>query len=263
MASVNFEQLTFHFNSIHGLDPRVKKEIFKIFNSYGFFLIESNEPDTSKEIFLSLPELFGNIVRQNQSDEQGIFPIRVLPNFSEYANSNNRDLALHTDGSFEKIPPKVMAMHCEVAAKEGGLTQLVDGKLVYQYLAKTDPAGLATLFEPDIFTIKRANQSATRAIFTKHNHKIYITFRSDDYAQISVHPRAIKPFTLIKDFLADSANQIIFKLQPHQILVFDNNRILHGRKAFEVNDTRILNGLWFDGNSPESSELEFGFISTL
>jgi len=68
---------------------------------------------------------------------------------------------------------------------------------------------------------------------------------------------------LIKDFLADSANQIIFKLQPHQILVFDNNRILHGRKAFEVNDTRILNGLWFDGNSPESSELEFGFISTL
>ena len=263
MASINFEQLTFHINAIHGLDPRVKKEIFKVFNSYGFFLIESNEPDASKEIFLSLPHLFGNIIRQNQSDEQGIFPIRVLPNFSEYANSNNKDLALHTDGSFEKNPPQVMAMHCEVAAQEGGLTQLVDAKLVYEYLIKTDPEGLATLFEPDIFTINRANQSATMAIFTKHKHKIYMTFRLDDYAQISVHPRVIKPFTLIKKFVADSANQIIFKLQPHQIVVFDNNRMLHGRTAFEVKDTRILNGLWFDGHSPESSELEFGFISTL
>lgn len=262
MISINFEQLTFRLSPIHEIEPNIKKQIFKVFNSFGFFLIESNNLHQSKEIFLSLPYLFGNIVRQNQSDEQGIFPIRVMPNFSEYANSNNRDLALHTDGSFEKIPPKVMAMHCEVAAKEGGLTQLVDGKLVYDYLAKTDPAGLTTLFEPDIFTIKRADQSATRAIFTKYNHKIYMTFRSDDYAQITVHPRAIKPFTLIKDFLADPANQIIFKLQPHQILVFDNNRILHGRTAFEINDIRILNGLWFDGNSQDSSELEFGFIST-
>ena len=262
MISINFEQLTFHLNQIHQLDAKVKKQIFNTFNSFGFFLIESKDFQTSKEIFLSLPYLFGNIVRQNQSDEQGIFPIRVMSNFSEYANSNNRNLALHTDGSFEKIPPKVMAMQCEVAAQKGGLTQLVDGKLVYEYLAKIYPAGLAILFETDIFTIKRANQSATRAIFTQHNHKIYLTFRSDDYAKITVHPRAIKPFTLIKDFLANPANQIIFKLQPHQIFVFDNNRILHGRTAFEINDTRILRGLLFDGNGEESSELEFGFIST-
>jgi alpha-ketoglutarate-dependent taurine dioxygenase len=262
MISINFEQLTFHLNQIHQLDPKIKKQIFKAFNSFGFFLIESKNLQASKEIFLSLSCLLGNIVRQNQSDEQGVFPIRVLPNFAEYANSNNRDLALHTDGSFEKIPPKVMAMQCEVAAQEGGLTQLVDGKLVYDYLAKIDPEGLATLFETDIFTIKRANQSATRAIFTNHNHKIYMTFRSDNYAQISVQERAIKPFILIKDFLAEPTNQIIFKLQPHQILVFDNNRILHGRTAFEINDTRILHGLWFDGNSQDSSDLEFGFIST-
>ena len=128
MISINFEQLTFKLNSLHELDPKTKKQIFNVFNSSGFFLIECEDLQKSKEIFLSLPRLLGNIVRQNQSDEQGIFPIRVMPNFSEYANSNNRDLALHTDGSFEKIPPKVIAMYCEVAAKEGGLTQLVDGK---------------------------------------------------------------------------------------------------------------------------------------
>ena len=261
MISINFEQLTFKLNSLHELDPKTKKQIFNVFNSSGFFLIECEDLQKSKEIFLSLPRLLGNIVRQNQSDEQGIFPIRVMPNFSEYANSNNRDLALHTDGSFEKIPPKVIAMYCEVAAKEGGLTQLVDGKLVYDYLVKTDPEGLTTLFEPDIFTIKRANQSATRAIFSQHNHKIYMTYRSDDYAKISVNEKAVKPFTLIKDFLADPANQIVFKLQTHQILVFDNNRILHGRTAFEVNDNRILHGLWFDGNVEESSELDFGFLA--
>ena len=96
MISINFEQLTFHLNQIHQLDPKVKKQIFNTFNSFGFFLIESKDFQTSKENFLSLPYLFGNIVRQNQSDEQGIFPIRVMSNFSEYANSNNKDLALHT-----------------------------------------------------------------------------------------------------------------------------------------------------------------------
>ena len=261
MSSINFHDLTFNVTDITQLDTRKKKQLFKIFNSFGFLLIESNDPEKSQENFISLSHLFGNILRHDQSDEQGIFPITVMSNFPNYANTTNTDLTLHTDGSFEKVPPKVMAMHCEVAANHGGLTQLVDGKLVYEYLSQTDPEGLMTLFEPDIFTIKRANQSATRSIFTNKNGRIYIAFRSDKIATISVHHRAIKAFTSIKNFVNNPANQIIFKLQPNQILVFDNNRILHGRTGFKINDKRKLNGLWFDGNCQYSSDLDFGFVA--
>ena len=261
MSSISLQNLTFNVNDITQLDARKKQELFEAFNSFGFLLIESKDPEKSQENFISLSHLFGNILRHDQSDERGIFPITVMPDFPEYANTINSDLTLHTDGSFEKVPPKIMAMHCEVAAIHGGLTQLVDGKLVYEYLSQTDPEGLMTLFEPDIFTIKRANKLAKRSIFTNKNGRIFMVFRSDKIATIAVNNRAKKAFNSIADFVEKPTNQIIFKLQPNQILVFDNNRMLHGRTGFKINDKRKLNGLWFDGNCQSSSDLDLGFVA--
>ncbi|MEB3311576.1 MAG: TauD/TfdA family dioxygenase [Snowella sp.] len=260
MVNINLQDVTFKLTDLTNLSSYLKTKIFQTFNTVGFFIIEGNDPYQSHEIFLSLPRYFGKVLNHEQANEHGVIPIWVMPNYPEYVNTKNNDLGLHTDGSFEKVPPKIMALYCEVAAQQGGETQLVDGKSVYEYLAQTDPEALMTLFEPDVFSIKRANRSATRSIFTEDQGRIYMTFRADDDANFSVKPEASKAFTLIKNFVADPTQQIIFKLQPNQILVLDNRRILHGRKGFSIHEKRKLHGLWFDGHSTDSPELMMGFV---
>lgn len=262
MANISIQDLTYNLTSLNALNTSIKSKIFHSFNTSGFFILEGNNLEQSNDIFLSLSRWFGKVLDHEQANSQGVIPIRVMPNYPEYVNTKNDDLALHTDGSFESIPPKVMALYCEVAAKQGGETLLVDGKLVYEYVAKTDPTGLIALFEPEAFSIKRDSRSATRAIFTENNDRIYMAFRADNNANFSVHPKAVKAFNLIKNFVADSANQLIFKLQPNQILILDNTRILHGRTRFDINSQRQLNGLWFDGNCSESADLTIGFVPT-
>ena len=47
--------------------------------------------------------------------------------------------------------------------------------------------------------------------------------------------------------LADQPHlRLSFRLDPGQILCFDNRRILHGRKAFSGSGTRHLQGIYID-----------------
>jgi len=218
------------------------------FKRFGFVILDGDPAECSKQDFIQLTQYFGNIIRHNQSDDLGILPITLLSNYPDYANTHHHHLALHTDGAFEAVPPAVMAMQCEVAAERGGLSCLVDGHEVYRYLRQVDPVGLQYLFEPDVFHIQRDNQLAQRAIFWHdRDGTLKIAFRSDQVAKITIRPHAQAVFERVKQFLADPANQIQWSLQPGQILIFDNTRMLHGRTAFPPNSRRKINGLWFDG----------------
>jgi alpha-ketoglutarate-dependent taurine dioxygenase len=93
-----------------------------------------------------------------------------------------------------------------------------------------------------------------------HGDRIHIAFRSDTVARVSIDPRIVETFETIKAFLADPHNQISFKLQPHQILIFDNTRMLHGRTGFPLTEKRRINGLWFDGKGNFSNPLSFGIL---
>ena len=46
----------------------------------------------------------------------------------------------------------------------------------------------------------------------------------------------------------DKTNQIEFKLNPGEMVVFNNRRILHGRNEFSSNQERILEGCYFDSD---------------
>lgn len=223
-------------------------EMMNRFAQFGFVILNCELTPDSKQDFVQLAKYFGKIIRHNQSDDLGILPITLLPDYPDYANTQCNHLALHTDGAFETIPPAVMAMQCEIADDVGGLTCLVDGYDVYRYLLEADPVGLQYLFEPDVFHIQRDNQSAQRAIFW-HDEQgcLKIAFRSDTVAKISVKPHAQPVFERIKQYLANPSHQFQWHLQPGQILIFDNTRMLHGRTAFSPNSRRRINGLWFEG----------------
>lgn len=234
--------------SVSTLTPQQAAGMVARFQKFGFVILDCEPEMQSKQDFVQLQTYFGPIIRHNQSDELGILPITLLPDYPDYANTHHYHLDLHTDGAFEQVPPAVMAMQCEIAAETGGLSCLVDGYEVYQYLLQVDPVGLHYLFEPDVFYIERDNQAAERAIFWHDRDGILkIAFRSDNIAKIRVKPHAQPVFERIKQYLADPTHQFQWHLQPGEILIFDNTRILHGRTAFSPYSKRRINGLWFEG----------------
>ncbi|NEQ84416.1 MAG: TauD/TfdA family dioxygenase [Moorea sp. SIO2I5] len=236
------------------------EKLLHCFNTYGFVIVQCVSLDNSIEDFLLLTEIFGNLTRHNRADERGIVPIRPMAGYSEYLGASNEPHFLHTDGPFEKNPPKVMALQCEVPDPIGGFSLLVSSKAIYKYLAEQDYNGLKLLFDPNIFSIKRDNQFHKRAIFNLKNNRVEMAFRDNDgKASVSVLPEASRAFNLIREFVNNPKNQIVFKLEKGQILITDNTSVLHGRTGFSINSTRKLNRLNFDGLSQYYSRLLFGF----
>jgi alpha-ketoglutarate-dependent taurine dioxygenase len=52
---------------------------------------------------------------------------------------------------------------------------------------------------------------------------------------------------LINYYSNNPINQTIFKLKPHEILIVDNQRFLHGRTCFPQNSKRKMQRFWFQG----------------
>ncbi|PMB39196.1 taurine catabolism dioxygenase TauD, partial [Fischerella thermalis CCMEE 5319] len=69
-----------------------------------------------------------------------------------------------------------------------------------------------------------------------------------------------RAYNLIKNYVNDTNNQLIFQLQPHQIIILDNASVLHGRTSFPENEFRKLNRLHFNGVSEYSHYFQLGFI---
>lgn len=235
--------------------------IIKIFNEYNFIILECDPLENSKENLLGLSRLFGNINKKhNRANTDGITIIKQMPGYDKYIGTTNKEHLLHTDGPFEKKPPEIFALQCEVAAKSGGFSKIVRAVDIYEYLANLCPSYFITLFQPDAFAIRRDDRLAKRAIFEVQNEGIFIFFRiKDEATEIKIKQEAVPAFKLIKDFVNNPNNQIIFQLKPNQILIGDNRAILHGRSAFPENDPRLLNRVWFDGQSIYASSLKLGF----
>lgn len=242
------------------LDSQDVERLLTPFNRYGFAILECDPIENMAEDFLCLAKIFGNITQHNRSDEKGIVTIGITQGFSAYLGASHEPHPLHTDGPFEKTPPKVMALQCETPDPTGGLSLLVSSKAIYRYLLQQDYKGLELLFNPYIFSVQRDNQFERKAIFECKDDRIGMVYRSNDgKANVSNLSEANSVFSLIRIFIQDPKNQLKFKLKKGNILVVDNTSVLHGRTGFSPNSLRKLNRLNFDGISSYSSKILFGF----
>jgi alpha-ketoglutarate-dependent taurine dioxygenase len=167
---------------------------------------------------------------------------------------------MHTDGSADIEPPKIVAMQCERPSKNGGFSQIVYGESVYEYLTENHPQELQKLFTHPVTVTNLGGKTDTRAIFSENKGRMSITFKADSVVSTEIPPQIEKAFNIIKNYVNDPKNQFIFKLKANQILLLDNTSILHGRTSFPENEVRKLNRLWFDGISEYTQHLQFGFI---
>ena len=256
------EQAFITIQNVFDVDVKTIFKIYEIFNRWGFVVLEPLTSGDFSEELKSIKRLFGEVVSHNRADENGISLIKPIKGLPDYFGTTNVDTGLHTDGSFNETPPNIIILQSVIPSEEGGESQLLSSKLIFERLFQEDQSALSCLFKPNAFSIMRDNQSITRSVFRYVDEKVYTVFRANGTAKVFVPEKYYMSFQLMKSMASDPKNILKFKLKSHQMLVLDNTSVLHGRSAFPEGSNRTLNRVFLDGALPDSELLQFGFKPT-
>lgn len=258
-ADFDINKATLKISSVCSIKDDSVCLLHKIFNQFGFVLIDCNSAQDFLKELEAVKKYFGRIILHKRSDVNGVFTIKVTPGLPDYFGTTNEDTGLHTDGACSQKPPNIVIFQCEIPSQQGGETQLLSCKLLYKKLKHFNPKFVDKLFNPNAFIISRDKEVKTNSVFNYgENSKIFTIFRANGNAKVTVADESKEAFELAKEITKDKKNILQFKLKKNQILIIDNTSVLHGRLSFPKNSKRKLNRIFLDGNiSPK--KLDFGF----
>jgi gamma-butyrobetaine dioxygenase len=150
----------------------------------------------------------------------------------------------HTDEPFRYSPPGFIFFHAiRTGAGSGGTSLMVDGFQVAERMRGNTPE-LFDLLARHGVTFHR--EHAGEVFFSAEAHAISLDasgavtgMRYNDrclapqVGSIEEIDGLIEALAELTRLICDPANQFQYQLQPGEVLVFDNQRVLHGRTAFD------------------------------
>ena len=237
-------------------NPNTLKSWLRDVATLGFGLLQ-NVPPVEKKIF-DVVDLFGFVRDTNYGR---LFEVRAEENASNLAFTP-QPLSVHTDNPYRDPCPSLQLLHCLVQAEQGGLTALSDGFFAADKLR---------LESPDEFDLLTTHEVAfhyeSETAILDNRDKI-ISLNSDgSVRKIRINNRSIAPLQLpfdivesyyralsaFRSILESEASQYRFLMQPGDLVLLDNERVLHGRAGESVGE-RHLQGCYADRD---------GLLSTL
>jgi gamma-butyrobetaine dioxygenase len=187
-----------------------------------------------------------------------IFDVRAVPDPENLAYSD-RGLGLHTDNPYREPVPGFQALHVLEAAPDGGESLFADGFALAQHLKSEDPGAfelIARTSVPFAYRSRNAALSAERPL-------IQLSCRGEIVA-VHYNSRSIQPLPLAAAeaeryygayrrfamLLREPRFTLRLMLRAGDLVVFDNQRILHGRTAFaSARHPRHLQGCYLTRDS--------------
>jgi gamma-butyrobetaine dioxygenase len=186
------------------------------------------------------------------------FDVRAVPQPENLAYSD-RGLGLHTDNPYREPVPGFQALHTLIAAPDGGDNLIADGLALAEQLRASEPTVFATLTSvavPFHYRSQDADLYAERPLIQLNTQG----------AVVAVHynNRSIAPFKLpakecrefyaayrrLAELLREPRYQLTLRLQNGELMLFDNQRILHGRTGFaSAAHPRHLQGCYLSRDS--------------
>jgi gamma-butyrobetaine dioxygenase len=191
-----------------------------------------------------------------------VFDVRSVPQPENLAYSD-LGLGLHTDNPYRDPVPGFQALHALRSSPDGGDSLFADGYALALHLRTTDPAAFALLTQTPVpfqYSSKDAELYAERPL-------IQLSCRGEVRA-VHYNSRSIAPLHLpardcaafyaayrrFARLLRDPQYQLKCKLADGDLVVFDNQRILHGRTAYSsAKHARHLRGCYLTRDSVYSA----------
>ncbi len=167
---------------------------------------------------------------------------------------SNTGLGLHTDNPYRDPVPGLQFLHCLEASANGGESLLSDGFRAARELREEWPSDFATLTQHSVLFRYQAPgvdlQARAPLIETDEHQRI----RAVRYNNRSIAPLDLPAVSVDRFYgayrrfgqaLHAAAAVVSFSLQPGDLLVVDNQRVLHGRRGFS-GGRRHLQGCYAD-----------------
>ncbi|XP_065800676.1 gamma-butyrobetaine dioxygenase [Muntiacus reevesi] len=170
-------------------------------------------------------------------------------------------LSFHTDYPALHHPPGVQLLHCIKQTVTGGESEIVDGFNVCQKLKEKNPRAFQILSSTFVDFTDIGVDYCDFSVQSKHkiielddkDQVVRINFNNATRDTIfDVPVERVQPFyAALKEFV-DLMNckdfKVTFKMNPGDVITFDNWRLLHGRRSYEAGTeiSRHLEGAYAD-----------------
>ena len=204
------------------------------------------------------PQLYKSIKLDSNHQLSEITSAAVESKHNVFHSENGQDL--HCDGTLfaiGEIPTTIL--HCEQIAVSGGETTALDAVAAFVLLLLNDPDAADALLHPE--SLKR---TATLGTFESHIGPAFRIFEGEVQSRLTLDntadwnygfervPHLERAVSFIQD-LAQPSSPYFRRFQLHngQGILMANDKILHGRTAFQNSHTvrrKLLRGLY--GNRP-------------
>ncbi|MEQ9491068.1 MAG: TauD/TfdA family dioxygenase [Alphaproteobacteria bacterium] len=162
----------------------------------------------------------------------------------------------HTDNPCEEFPAGLQYLHCRVNDTTGGETTFVDGAAVAMKLKATHPKDyeiLSSVSVPFRFSHTKIDMRARQTVIILDDRGEFVgvtisqhmadLFDLDQRLLDSYYPA----FRRFASMLRDPEHMMPIRLAAGQCIVFDNQRIVHGRAAYDpTSGSRLLRGCYTD-----------------
>jgi alpha-ketoglutarate-dependent taurine dioxygenase len=188
----------------------------------------------------ALTEAMSLVGRVFETNYGSVFDVRSVPQPENLAYSD-LGLGLHTDNPYREPVPGFQALHVLIASREGGQSLFADGRALAEHVRRT---------APDVFT--QLTQTPAPFLYRSSDTELYaerpviqLSCRGDVSA-VHYNSRSIAPLRLpagdvtrfyaayrhFAGLLRDQRFHLKLGLRDGDLVVFDNQRILHGRTGF-------------------------------
>jgi len=152
----------------------------------------------------------------------------------------------HTDGTYSHDAPGLLGLHCHVSAASGGHNVFVDANKLADGLSDSAHDLLRTVEIPGQYIGDGAHLMARRPTLRYESDRlVQVSYNHHDRAPFVLpEPAMSRLYAALREFdsLANE-HQLQFELalRPGDMALFDNWRLLHGRRAFQ-GERRIAGG---------------------
>ncbi len=225
------------------------------FYEYGFVIIK-NVPNENNFI-VNFANSIGSVRRTNFGEH---FNVRSKPNPNDLAYTT-LSLSPHTDNPYRNPVPCIQLLHCIENEVKGGFSTLVDGYTVTENLKKNDQDAYKVLSE-----VKVKFKFIDKDVILEDWSELIHLDENKEFKQVRFSPRLdyvpileknkldlyYKSRKKLSDLYNSKKNRIEFRLEPKDLILMDNYRVLHGRTKYDPNEgRRFLQGCYIDFDSTE------------
>ena len=236
-------------------ESREMYDLLISFYKYGFVIIK-NVP-TDNNFIVKFANSIGSVRRTNFGEYFNV-KSKIDPNDLAYTSMQ---LSPHTDNPYRNPVPCIQLLHCIINEVSGGFSTIVDGFTVCEDLKENHPDYFKVLNE-----IKVKFKFIDNDVVLEDWSELIKLNNDGTFKQVRFSPRLDFVPILDKDQLdfyykarkklSEMYNskkyRIEFKLEPKDLIMMDNYRLLHGRTAYETSEgNRFLQGCYIDYDSTE------------